>query len=85
MQHEKTPGAAHHALLTDLNGVLKRYDDNGMPAVERIAVLAQAIGRQILLVEPGLFTPAELLQAVAANITAGNQAASNPAAPALLS
>lgn len=75
MQHRKEPGAAHHALMTELNGVVKRFDDNGMPVVERIAVLAQVIGRQILLVEPGAYTPAELLQSVAANITAGNQAA----------
>lgn len=74
MEHRKEPGAAHHALMTDLNGVLQRYDANGMPPVERIAVLAQVIGRQILLVEQGAFTPADLLHAIAANIAAGNQA-----------
>lgn len=77
MQHRKNPGAAHHALMTQLNGVVRRFDDNGMPVVERIAVLAQVIGRQILLVEPGTFTPAELLQSVAANIEAGNKGPAN--------
>lgn len=73
MQHRKEPGEAHHSLMRDLNGVLIRYDANGMPVVERIAVLAQIIGRQILLVEQGAYTPAELLQSVAANIEAGNK------------
>lgn len=75
MQHHKQPAEAHHALMTEINGVVQKFDANGMPALERIAVLAQVIGRQILLVEPGLFTPAELLQSVAANIAAGNEAA----------
>lgn len=83
MKHHKEPGAAHHALANDLSGVVQRFDAQGMPAVERIAVLAQVIGRQITLVEPGLFTPAELLQSIAANIAAGNQAAAP--APGLLS
>lgn len=73
MQHRKEPGEAHHNLMKALNGVLLQYDANGMPAVERIAVLAQIIGRQILLVEQGAYTPAELLQSVAANIEAGNK------------
>lgn len=80
MQHGKQPGAAHHALMTDLNGVVERFDNGGMPVVERIAVLAQVIGRQILLVDPDAgYTTADLLQSVAANIAAGNEAASAPA------
>lgn len=76
MEHRKEPTVAHQALMNDLNGVLERFDNDGMPVVERIAVLGQIIGKQILLVEPGAFSVSDLLTSVAGNIAAGNAEAS---------
>ena len=70
----KEPGAAHHALLAELQGVLGRYDLQGVPVVERIAVLAQAIGAEIRKVPSGQYSANELLYSVSLNIAAGNAA-----------
>lgn len=81
MGHTKEPGGAHHALMTDLRGICSRYEGNGMAGVERIAVLAQVIGKEIRHLPPGSsFTAADLLRAVALNIEAGNK----PDAPVAL-
>lgn len=72
MQHRKEPGAAHQALMTELRGVVGRFDAQGMPGVERIAILAQLIGQEIHDLP---FGPAEILQSVAANIEQGNRVA----------
>lgn len=69
----KDPGEAHHALLRELTGVSERFGAAGMPSVERIAVLAQLIGHELRAVPSGLFTPAEILTAVALNIEQGNK------------
>lgn len=68
------PGAAHHALINDLHGVLGRYA--GMPPVEQIAVMAQAIGQIIAALDTNVGSSGEIMHAVAANIAAGNAAAS---------
>lgn len=73
MAHAKTPGEAHHALLRDLTGVTERFGANGMPPVERIAVLAQLIGHELRAVPAGQYSAAEVLTAVAFNIEAGNK------------
>lgn len=76
MQHRKEPGAAHQALIADLHGLAKRYGDNGMPGIERIAVLAQMIGQEIADLPADMpFSSQELLAAVAANIEQGNRMA----------
>lgn len=76
MSYRKEPGAAHHALMTDLRGVVDRFDAQGMPGVERIAVLAQLIGAEIHRLPKDVpYGPDELLASVAGNITAGNEAA----------
>lgn len=69
--HRAPPTAAHHALMTDLSAILARYQS--MPVIERIAILAQQIGGEIVHVSPKEYTSAEILQAVALNITGGNQ------------
>ena len=45
MEHRKEPGAAHQALMSELRGVVGKFDAQGMPGVERIAILAQLIGQ----------------------------------------
>jgi len=77
MQHRKEPRAAHQALMTELRGVVARFDAQGVPGVERIAVLAQLIGQEIHDLPPGLpFGAGEILHSVAANIEQGNRTAS---------
>lgn len=76
MQHRKDPAEAHHSLMRDLVGLANRYDAQGMPGVERIAVFAQFIGKEIAALPKDVpYTPADLLTAVARNIEAGNRAA----------
>ena len=76
MEHRKEPGAAHQALMSELRGVVGKFDAQGMPGVERIAILAQLIGQEICDLPRGLpFGPAEILQSVAANIEQGNRVA----------
>lgn len=64
------PGVAHHALITDLHAVLDRYES--MPAIERVAVLAQLTGQVIVQVPTNEFDSADLMRSVAMNIAAGN-------------
>lgn len=76
MQHRKEPGAAHQSLMANLRGVVEQHAAQGMPGVERIAVLAQLIGHEIAGLPEGLPSgPSEILQSVAANIGAGNRVA----------
>lgn len=84
MQHRKEPGAAHQALMTELRGVVGRFDAQGMPGVERIAILAQLIGQEIHDLPPGPFGAAEILHSVAANIEQGNRTASGGTGSGLL-
>lgn len=85
MHYRKQPGAAHQAFMTELRGVVGRFDANGMPGIERIAILAQLIGQEIHDLPAGLpFGPAEILHAVAANIEQGNRTASGGTASGLL-
>lgn len=74
MAYLEQPGAAHHALLAEVQGTLGRYALQGMPAVERIAVLAQAIGAEVRQLPGGEFTANEVMYSVAVNIAAGNAA-----------
>jgi hypothetical protein len=85
MQHRKEPGAAHQSLMRGLRAVVEQHGANGMPGVERIAVLAQLIGQEIHDLPRGLpFGPAEILQSVAANIEAGNRKAAGGSETGLL-
>ena len=69
------PGRAHQALMTELHGVVDRFALNGMPAVERIAILAQLIGQEAVQINDTTISAADLLSAVAFNIQSGNQTA----------
>lgn len=82
MQHRKDPGESHHALMRDLAGLAARYDAQGMPGVERIAVLAQFIGKEIAALPKDVpYGAAELLTSVARNIEAGNKSAPRSTGP----
>lgn len=85
MQHRKEPGAAHQAFMAELRGTIGRFDAQGMPGVERIAILAQLIGQEIHDLPKGLpFGPGEILHSVAANIEQGNRTAAGGDASGLL-
>lgn len=85
MQHCKEPGAAHQALMAELHGVVGRFDAQGMPGVERIAILAQLIGQEICHLPKSVpYGPAEILHSVAANIEQGNRTAAGGNANGLL-
>lgn len=77
MNHRKEPGDAHQSFLRNLRGVVEQHDAQGMPGIERIAILAQLIGQEIADLPKGTpYGPQELLASVAANIEAGNRVAS---------
>ncbi len=74
MEHRKEPGEAHAALMRELHEVVDRFDTNGMPGIERIAILGQLIGQEIARLPKNTpYGPQELLASVAANIEAGNR------------
>lgn len=74
MAHNKEPVPAHHAFLRELQGVSAKFATNGMPGIERIAVMAQAIGAEIKTLPKDVpFTAQELLYSVARNIEQGNK------------
>ena len=80
MDHRKDPGEAHAALMTELHAMADRFGQNGMPGIERIAVLSQFIGQEIARLPKDVpYGPQELLASVAANIEAGNRVASGKA------
>lgn len=68
----REPGAAHHALVADLHGILERY--TMMPAVERVACMSQALGHLLADVPEG-YSVAVIMQVVSRNIEQGNETA----------
>lgn len=74
---KRIPHAAHHALMQELGGVCDRFEGDGLPKVDQIAVLAQLIGSHMHFLPPDCgYTPQMLLEFVARNIHLGNQHAS---------
>jgi len=67
-RHE--PGAAHHALMADLNGVISRYET--MPALERVALVSQFLGHRIGEVPSDMYSPEAVMACVARNLAQGN-------------
>lgn len=85
MHHSKDPGAAHQAFMAELRGTCGRFDIQGMPGIERIAILAQLIGQEIHDLPAGLpYGAPQILHSVAANIAQGNCMASGGTATGLL-
>lgn len=64
------PNGAHHALMQELDGTVARYAM--MPAIERVAVVAQFLG-QLVAEVPGHYSPQSVMQAVSHNLMAGNE------------
>lgn len=64
------PGAAHHALITDLHALHDRY--KSLPAIERVAVISQFLGQVIVEVPTNAYSSQDVLQAVAMNLASGN-------------
>ena len=79
--HAKTPQMAHQALVDQIHDVLDRFA--GMPKIEQMAMLGQVIGQLGAELPRGSYSSAEVMQAVALNIAAGNQQASRSIAGAI--
>ncbi len=77
----KEPDAAHHAFMADQAALLSRYQS--VPAIERVALMAQLVGQLIVEVPRGLFSAADVMQCVSANIGAGNENGAREMAQAL--
>lgn len=60
----RTAGPGHQKFMSDLCALNARYEGNGIPKLEQIALMAQR--------DSG-FTTQELLQSVAGNIATGNR------------
>lgn len=73
--HTRTPAASHQALMTDLHGTLKRFDDNGMPRIEQLAIIAQVLGYVVGKLPDGEHEASDVKRAVALNMEEGNRAA----------
>jgi hypothetical protein len=67
----REPGAAHRALMLDLNTVIDRYAN--MPAIERVAVVAQFLGHRLAELPDGQYSVAEVMHTVSRNIEQGNR------------
>lgn len=70
--HARTPDRAHQALVHDVHDVLGRYA--GMPKIEQMAMLAQVMGQMIAEIPENTYGTGEVMQAIALNIAAGNDA-----------
>lgn len=70
----RNPGPQHHALFSELTGVVERYQAQGMPIIETIAIASQVVGAQISDLSPVEFTStADVLESVMLNIVSGNE------------
>lgn len=72
MGKTQEPSRAHQAFMQDMRAVVERYDGQGMPAVEQMAVVAQLVGQIVSDIPEGQFSTAEISAAIAGNIEAGN-------------
>lgn len=68
--HRAEPSGAHKALMLDLNAVIDRYES--MPAIERVAIVAQFLGHRLAEIPEGQFGAQEIMQVVGRNIEQGN-------------
>lgn len=69
--HRSEPNGAHHALMAELNAVIDKY--GGMPAVERVAIVAQFLGHRLSEIPEGQFSPQEIMAVVGRNMEQGNR------------
>ncbi len=67
------PSPAHRAFMEDLKGTLARH--TALSGADMLAVASQFVGQLIALQDQRRFTPEMVMEAVGANIEAGNQAA----------
>ncbi len=77
----RQPGPGHQAIMRELHGVCDRFETNGIPPVEQIAMLAQLIGQKISGLDPAVYDSATVLQSVLLNIVSGNEQASGKTLP----
>lgn len=76
---ERTAGPGHQRFMNEMHGLLDRYETQGIPPIEQIALLAQIIGRKTSGLSPIIYDSASVMQAVVLNIIEGNQGAAGPA------
>lgn len=74
------PTAAHQSYLDALRAADAPF--SSLPAVERVAIAAQFVGGIVLDLPAGKHDPQEVLHAIIANVTLGNQSADALAKPA---
>lgn len=79
--HQREPGAAHQAFMRKLDEADKAFADTLSP-LERLAIAAQFVG-QLIAEAPDHYGKAEIMNAVAANMESGNEAAAGGASTPL--
>ena len=67
------PSPAHRAFMEDLKATLARH--TALSGAEMLAVASQFVGQLVALQDQRRFTAEMVMEVVAANIEAGNQAA----------
>lgn len=73
MAHTREPGEAHQAFMRKLDEADRQFQ-GALPPAERLAIAAQFVG-QLIGEMPDHFDKREIMQTVAGNMEAGNQAA----------
>lgn len=79
----RDPGPGHQALMAELHGVCDRFETNGIPPIEQIAIVAQLIGQKISGLDPKVYDSGPVLQSVIQNIVVGNDQAAG-GSPAII-
>ena len=64
---------AHEAFYQDVCVVLKKYEDQGTPPIELLAMTANLIGKQLALLDQREYTAEEAMEVVSSNLELGNQ------------
>jgi len=68
-------GPGHHLFVQEVRGLCSRFETNGIPPIEQIALLGQIIGGLISELDPALYSTVPVLHALMENVVAGNDAA----------
>jgi len=71
----RQPGPGHQLFMEQARGLCARFEANGIPPIEQIALLGQLIGGLISDLDPKFYTTLPVLEALMQNVVVGNEEA----------
>lgn len=73
----RNPNQGHQLFMRDMHAVCDRFEAQGIPPIEQIAILSQLIGQKCTDLSALAYDSAEVMRCVALGIQAGNSQAGN--------